>query len=444
MDVPSQIILRHAGKSMGTEEPTFAYKSLNFLMLIIFIAPMNYIPALQPFRLALVFALLSMITYIFSLLRQGRRFTILGAEVKLMLWLVFFAVLSITHSMWPGGSFEVLSDTFIKSIIVFFLIANLLTTENRFRGFMWALALSAAFNALVGIQNYRTGSFMSGDRIEGGFSGLTSNPNDLALSLDLIIPFVWFLFLSSKSGIQKSFTGATVVISLACIVLTSSRGGAITFLVMFIWYCWNKTTGNRLGIVIGTVVLIGTVLLVAPQGYFDRMASSVDFSKDKTGSANARWEITKAGFYQTFTYPFGVGLGMTGLLNHEEGRGWSAGVHNVYLQISTELGIIPAILFIVLVWKLIRNLKRIRSLPSNQGQLASLAEATECSLVGFAMGGLFAPVAYQFYFYILAGMAVAIKEIARPDSESEVKPGGAYPTWSSAYLSEAISSKGRL
>ena len=135
MNVSSQIILQHAGKSMGTEEPTFAYKSLNFLMLIIFIAPMNYIPALQPFRLALVFALLSMITYIFSLLRQGRCFTILGAEVKLMLWLVFFAVLSITHSMWPGGSFEVLSDTFIKSIIVFFLIANLLTTENRFRGF---------------------------------------------------------------------------------------------------------------------------------------------------------------------------------------------------------------------------------------------------------------------------------------------------------------------
>ena len=136
---------------------------------------------------------------------------------------------------------------------------------------------------------------MSGDRIEGGFSGLTSNPNDLALSLDLIIPFVWFLFLSSKSGIQKSFTGATVVISLACIVLTSSRGGAITFLVMFIWYCWNKTTGNRLGalLVMGTYFdwnrldrRTGWVLQI---GCFRAWTSP----RTRPGSASARWETLR-------------------------------------------------------------------------------------------------------------------------------------------------------
>jgi hypothetical protein len=428
-------------------DTNFAYKSVLFLVLIIFIAPMNYIAALQPLRLALVFALLTMVTFVFTSLRQGRRLTVLGAEVKLILWLVFFAIVSITHSMWPGGSYEMLFDTFLKSIIVFLLIANLLTSESRFRGFFWALAVSAAFNAVVGIYNYRMGAFIGGNRIQGGFSGMTSNPNDLALCLDLMIPFVWFLFISARNSIQKLFTGMTLCISLICIVLTSSRGGAIIFLGMLVWYVWHRPSQNRVNVLVGTAVLIGIVLLVAPEGYSDRLVSSVDFSKDKTGSADARWEITKAGFYQTLAYPFGVGLGMTGLLNHEEGRGWSAGVHNVYLEISTELGIIPGVLFIVLLWKLIANLKRMRSLTArsaNPHQLALLAEATECSLVGFAVGGLFSPVAYQFYFYILAGIAVAIKEVARLNSPLEGESSRDYPTWSSSYLSEAVAIKEKL
>jgi putative inorganic carbon (HCO3(-)) transporter len=254
---------------------------------------------------------------------------------------------------------------------------------------------------------------MGGNRIQGGFSGLTSNPNDLALSLNIIIPFVWYLFLSARNGAQKVYTGITLALSLTCIVVTWSRQGAITFLGMLIWYVWHRPGQSRITALLGVIVLVGTVMLIAPEGYSDRIVSSVDFSKDKTGSADARWETTKAGFFQTFERPFGVGLGMNGLLNHDEGRGWAAGVHNVYLQISTELGLIPGVLFIVLLWKLIINMKKIkRPHVPKQGQLASLAEAVECGLLAFAIGGWFAPVAYTFYIYILAGMAVATKEMA--------------------------------
>ncbi len=424
MEVQAQTALQHSETTMVREESTLAFKSLIFLILIIFIAPMNYIPALQPFRLALVFALFSTVTYIFTTLGKGRCFTVLGPEVKLMLWLVFFAIVSITHSMWPGGSYEVLFDTFLKSIIVFFLIANLLTSESRFRAFFWALTICAAFNAVVGIYNYRTGAFMSGNRIEGGFSGLTSNPNDLALALDILIPFAWYLFLSAKNTAQKIATGLTLVISITCIVVTSSRGGAIAFLGMLIWYVWHRPGGNRLRALLGMGILIGTVLIVAPDGYSTELLSSVDFSKDKTGSASARWDTTKAGFFQTLAYPLGVGLGMTGLLNHEEGRGWSAGVHNVYLQISTELGIIPGILFIVLLWKLIANMKKRRLVwGAAEGHRTLLTEVTESSLIGFAISGVFSPVAYHFYFYILAGISVAIKEMTSPRSCPKRKIG---------------------
>jgi O-antigen ligase len=398
-------------EALVVDAPT-AYRNLIILILIMFIAPMNYIPALQPFRLALVFALIAMATYVLSVLSQGGRMTVSGAEVKIIFWLVGFAVLSITHSKWRGGSYDVLFDTYLKSIIVFFLIANLLTAEARFRGFFWALTTCAAFNALVGINNYRLGVTFAEGRISGGYSGMTSNPNDLALSLNLLIPFIWYLLLNAESQFQKIFAGVTLAISATCIVVTWSRQGAITFLSILLWYVWRASGHRRVSSLIGVGLLFVVIIAIAPAGYTQRIVSSVDFSKDKTGSADARWETTKAGLRQTFEHPFGVGLGMNGLLNHDEGMGWSAGVHNVYLQISTELGIIPVILFIVLLLKLIVGMQRVKSLSAVQESVALLAVMTECSLVGFSVAAFFAPVAYTFHFYIVAGIALAVKEMA--------------------------------
>ena len=46
-------------------------------------------------------------------------------------------------------------------------------------------------------------------------------------------------------------------------------------------------------------------------------------------------------------------------------------------------------------------------------ELSSLAEGIEIALIGFAVGAFFAPVAYQFCFYYLAGLAVAAGGIDR-------------------------------
>ena len=391
-----------------------AFNCLIFLTFIMFIAPQAYFTALIPLRLALIAALLSMTAYVASTLSQRNRLTIWGPEVKLIICLVVFAAISIPHSKWRGGSYEVLFDTYLKAVIVFFLIANLLTSERRFHTFLWALAWYSAFNAVSGINAFRHGTFIRGaERIYGGGnSPLTANPNDLALTLNLLIPFVGYLFVSSKSRLQRMATGAILIASVAAVVLTYSRAGAITLLSIFLWYVWRRSGPRRIGALIGVSLLIGVIILVGPAGYSDRIASTADFSKDKTGSADQRWTLMKEGVRQTFEHPLGVGLGMMALLNVEEDLGWT-GVHNTYLEISLELGIIPAILFIVLLVKIFAGMRRIRSLPqAAEGRLALLAEATEGSLVAFAVAAMFHAMAYNFYFYIIAGIAVALHQMA--------------------------------
>jgi putative inorganic carbon (hco3(-)) transporter len=166
-----------------------------------------------------------------------RALTVWGFEVKSVLWLVFFACLSIFHSKWRGGSYEVLFDVYLKSVAVFFLVSNLLNSQTRLRTCLWALTLYSGFNAVIGINQFRTGELARG-RIIGGYSGLTHNANDLALALNIIIPFMAYLYLTSKRTLHKFFAGTILISSIACIVVTWSRGGAIALMAMITVFIW--------------------------------------------------------------------------------------------------------------------------------------------------------------------------------------------------------------
>ena len=397
-------------------ESSLAFKCLLFLIFIIYIAPQAIFPALQPLHLGKVSAFAAMVGYGLYVL-QGHRLTVMYPEVKLVLWLVAFAVLSIPISKWPGGSFEAFTDLYSKSVIVFFLIANLLTSKARFGQVFWAIAIFTGFNAGVGIKDYLNGTFVS-DRIPGAYSGITTNSNDLALSINLAIPFVGYLFVTSKARLLKLLTGGILVMSLACIVVTFSRGGFVTLLGLLLWFaCTRKQAG--LGSLILSLLLLmaglAAIVIFGPEGYSERIASIVDSTKDSTGSATLRRDGMEGALRGLLDHPLGVGLNMNGLDFHESNLGWN-GVHNVYLQIGSELGIVPGILFIVLLWKLLATMRKSRlSAPPN---LARLAWAVEGSLVAFAVGAMFHPVAYHFFFYINAGLAVAFKSMASGSLES--------------------------
>jgi hypothetical protein len=47
--------------------------------------------------------------------------------------------------------------------------------------------------------------------------------------------------------------------------------------------------------------------------------------------------------------------------------------------------------------------------------LANLAAGVQIALVGFFVAALFHPIAYQFYFFSVAGLAVALKNTCRAE-----------------------------
>jgi O-antigen ligase len=111
-------------------------------------------------------------------------------------------------------------------------------------------------------------------------------------------------------------------------------------------------------------------------------------------------------------------------LNETRGAFWKA-VHNVYLQVAVELGLPGLILFLLFVvgtFKSVRAVLRGTAGDPASSDVFRLADGLYISLIAFAVEALFHPVAYQLYFYYMAGLVVAAKAIyeARPDARKEL------------------------
>jgi len=78
-----------------------------------------------------------------------------------------------------GGSVALLTDSYLKAIVFFWLIGTLVTSESRLRTFAWTLALCSMPLAAMAVQHYLAGDFLftgvaSVKRISG-YYGLTGN-----------------------------------------------------------------------------------------------------------------------------------------------------------------------------------------------------------------------------------------------------------------------------
>jgi O-antigen ligase len=385
---------------------------------ILLLAPQLMFPALAPFRIALLAAGVALISHVLGCWVGGRPFTIITREIKIAACLLGWAIATIPFSYWPNGSVATLTDLFLKSLVLFWLIANTVTTTWRFRRFIWSLTLMSVPIAATALINYLSGTFLRGsERIAGYEAPLTGNPNDLALTLNLIIPFILALFLLTRRPLLRTALLAILVLDVSAVVLTFSRGGFLTAAVTFTIIVTRllRSPKRVFGVALLAAVLLSLPLL--PTSYWDRLATIGDIESDSTGSSQARWDLSLGALRIVLSHPVvGAGLGAGVLaLNEEIGPTWTA-VHNVYLQYAVDLGLPGLALFLAFFMACLRSTSAGR-IRVGQTLLAKdtvpLADATRLSLIVFGVAALFHPVAFHFYFYWVAGLATAVTNLRR-------------------------------
>jgi O-antigen ligase len=252
-------------------------------------------------------------------------------------------------------------------------------------------------------------------RISGYEGGLTANPNDLALMLNLIFPLTMALLMGSRKPRTRYILMGILLLDILAVVATFSRGGFLTLAALFIIYLWKFRNRFERRWIIAALFIVMICIPLLPSAYWDRLSTTVNSSSDPTGSAQERTTTLLSAAVFVAKHPVvGAGLGMDILaMNDERGVIWGK-VHNVYLQYGVDLGLPGMILFLMLLIACIKSTTKVQRqaarVPALQ-ELWFLAQGVQISLLAFSVAGMFHPVAYHLYFYYMAGLAVALRTV---------------------------------
>lgn len=407
-------------EAAGSAVPFWAVMAFSFILLI---APQERVPALASLRIALVTGAVAITACLVDRFARRKPLTVLTREICLAAGLLAWAVLTLPLSFRPEESVAWLGFYF-RSLAIFWLLANTLTTPKRLHHLAWALSLMSVPLAVTAMGNFLTGAFLAQSlyvkRIAGYDAALTGNPNDLALMLNLLIPLSVALVLTAERPVIRWLLLAVLAADVTAVILTFSRGGFLTLATILVAYAWKlRRRPERTRAWVALLLGLACVPLL-PAGYVDRLATITRIEADATGSAHMRWSDANVAVNLVLANPIlGSGIGTNALaLYQERGARW-APVHNVYLQYAVELGVPGLVLFALLLVECVKSTARVQrhtaGVPARR-RVFCLAEAIQVSLVAFAVAALFHPVAYHLFFYYMAGMAVAVKAIGEASS----------------------------
>jgi len=389
---------------------------------VLLLAPQASFPALQPLHLALVAATVAIGAHLWDRTRYGEPVLVWSREAWLALALVAWSLFTAPLSYWPGGSIALLFGDYIKSVAIFWLLGEVVDTRSKLQKLAAALTALAVPLAATAVRNFISGDFIDAgpqreiQRIVGYQAPLTANPNDLALMLNLILPLSVALLWIHRGPLARAVLLGAIALDVVAVVATFSRTGFLTLATVLAGYLWKLRRRAERVWAFGALGVGLFCLLFLPAGYFTHLGTIANVSGDPTGSAQARLHDMIAAAKWALANPlFGAGLGMNVLaLNEARGTTWRY-VHNVYLEHAADLGLPGLLLFLLLFAGCMASVGRVQRRLQATGaapDLFHLAEGIQLSLAGFAVAAFFHPVAYNFYFYYLGGLALAVRNLA--------------------------------
>jgi probable O-glycosylation ligase (exosortase A-associated) len=285
---------------------------------------------------------------------------------------------------------------------------------------VWVMALSLGFYGVKGgVFTVLHGGVY---RVQGPMNTFIGGNNEIALALIMTVPLLRFLQLqATKWWVQLGF-GAGILLSGIAIIGSQSRGALIGIVAMGA-FLWLKSR-NKLVITLAVILVAGSVLMIMPEKWHQRMATIETYQQDRSaiGRISAWWtayhlakdRLTGGGF-ETFRWAVFMKYSPTPDLRHD--------AHSIYFEVLGEHGFPGLALFLAIglaTWHTARGvIRRAKTLPDSKWA-ADLAAMIQVSLVGYAAAGAFLGMAYFDFYYALIALTVALRMVVdRRQAEQE-------------------------
>ncbi len=402
------------------KDHTFTYVGIFLFTLIVYFRPYELIPGLSGFNeMTSIAALAATFFYLASQFRSGKLLTVFPTEAKCVLFMLVWAVLAMPLAKDTGLAWARLNDPFSKLVLIFIIMVTSLRTKQRLKGLMWlgiGVGIMVSYQA---IQFYREGIFKTEDyRVSVDYNGMFGNPNDMALHLVMFLPIAVVLGIVSKNKIAKLVYYSSAGIMIAGNLVTQSRGGGLGLIAVSAVLFWKLGRKQRLKVTVLSLVLAVAVMAFAPGNYGLRMISIFVPSLDPVGSSGQRTELLKQSIVVTLRNPLGIGFGnfpLVGIGNHES--------HNAYTQVSSELGWLALIAYLILIITPLRRLAAIeRRLLAGEDYswIYYLSVGLQATIIGYMVSSFFGSVAYNWFIYYPIAYAVCLRRIYKLDELSKM------------------------
>ena len=223
-----------------------AFAGVYLFTLMLYARPNDLFPALGDFPLVKIVAISVLLIYIGSKISAGERLSVWTLEMTMLVVIAALGLLFMPIAASPKDSMDTLTDPYLKTVIIFILMVNLIDTRQRIFS-LWKLVVVCGAALGVGaIRSYMKGEFtVRGLRIEGLVGGMFENPNDLATALDILLPFAVALTVTSKGLARLFYLGCAAILTVGVLV-TLSRGGFLGLMATGGVLLWKLGRGRRM------------------------------------------------------------------------------------------------------------------------------------------------------------------------------------------------------
>ncbi len=392
-------------------------------------------------------------------------------DYTFLLMILFFVaqMLSFFMAINKQIAFDWVFNFLFEGLLLYFLIINVVRRTAVLRGVIWSLIIAGSLlggltfiqettksynNNFGGLTQRNLNKGLDDSLTEGSglvkerhkvqtahrAGGPIGDPNRFAQILVAILPLAFFRFLDEKNTNMKLLAMGGVVLILAGVLLSYSRGGflaiciIVALMTLMRYIRWYQVVLSMIGLL--------AVTAIAAPGYFTRMDTikgvSGLFSQAAANQSDAvilgRTTEMLAALNVFLDYPIiGVGPGQYGKyysLDYMSNPDIafrridkSRRAHSLYLELAAETGILGLGTFtVVIMWVMFGLWKARKQWQHRKPEFCNFAAAFFLGIVGYLFTGIFLSLAYQRYLWVivaLAGATIHILNAAQQEPEEQ-------------------------
>jgi O-antigen ligase len=332
---------------------------------------------------------------------------------EVVLGIFSFIVFASSYAAYsPAASYEKI-DVYISWVVIYFIIANAVDTEERFLVFMLSfLIYSFKMSQHASIDWARDGFAFRNWGAVGG-PGWFENSGEFGIQMCIFLP----LMISFIIGLGRYWSRVTRVLwwvaagtIVVGIVASSSRGALIGMGAILLWIVARSRQRVR-------ALLMIAVLSAATWNFLPAEQKARFNSMGEDETSMSRTFYWKHGIKVMNENP-ALGIGYANWPEfYQNTYGRIALPHNVFIEAGAELGYVGLAAFVLMIGATFatnyKSRRIARERPDGGHFLVQMAYGLDGALLGFMVSGFFVTVLYYPFFWINFATTVALQNAVK-------------------------------